>query len=342
MNLKKVSVIGATGYVGVELTRFLLRHPHVQISRLTTSQPQGIALRTLLPEVHAASTLQVVPYDKNDVIQNSEVVFLCLPHTEAMQHAAAFLDAGKVVIDLSADFRLKNSAEYPAWYGVEHLAPALLKQSVYGLAEFYSDAVKKAQLIANPGCYPTSALLGLLPLVKKKLIDLSSIVVNAASGVSGAGKKPSSVTHFCEVHENYFAYKVGKHQHTPEIEQILSENAGSSIQIDFTTHLLPVNRGILSTIYAKQLAGVTEEQIRGAFEEFYGKSLFVRLRKKGEYPALKDVQHSNFCDLGVLVNARTKTVTVLSAIDNLVKGAAGQAIQNLNIRFGWDEGISLL
>ena len=342
MSLKKVSVIGATGYVGVELTRFLLRHPQVQVSRLTTSQPQGVALRTLLPEVHAASTHQVVPYDKADVIKNSDVVFLCLPHTEAMQHVGSFLDAGKTVIDLSADFRLTNPAEYPVWYGVEHLSPALLKKSVYGLAEFYQESVKKADLIANPGCYPTSALLGLLPLIKKKLINLNSIVVNSASGVSGAGKKPSAVTHFCEVHENYFAYKVGKHQHTPEIEQILSEAAGVSVKVDFVTHLLPVNRGILSTIYAKKNENVTEEKIRSAYEEFYGKSLFVRLRKSGEFPALKDVQHSNFCDIGVMLNSRTGTVTVLSAIDNLVKGAAGQAIQNLNLRFGWDEGTGLL
>ncbi len=342
MSTKRVSVIGATGYVGVELTRFLLRHPHVKISRLTTSQPQGASLRTFLPEVHAATAHQVVPYVKDDVIQNSDVVFLCLPHTEAMQHAAAFLEAGKTVIDLSADFRLKNPAEYPVWYGVDHLAPELLKKSVYGLVEFYRDAVKRADLIANPGCYPTSSLLGLLPLVKKKLIDLNSIVINAASGVSGAGKKPSATTHFCEVHENYFAYKVGKHQHTPEIEQILSENAGAALKVDFTTHLLPVNRGILSTIYAKKASGVTEEKIRSAYEEFYGKSLFVRLRKSGEYPALKDVQHSNFCDIGVLLNPRTDTVTVLSAIDNLVKGAAGQAIQNFNIRFGFEEGTALL
>jgi N-acetyl-gamma-glutamyl-phosphate reductase len=342
MDLKRIAVIGATGYVGVELTRFLLKHPRVKVTRLTTSQPQGVPLRTLLPEVHAAAGYEVVPYNKEDVIQNSDVVFLCLPHTEAMQHAKSFLDAGKTVIDLSADFRLKNPAEYPAWYAVDHLAPELLKKSVYGLCEFYRDAVKTANLIANPGCYPTSALLGLLPLVKKKLIDLTSIAINAASGVSGAGKKPSTTTHFCETHENYFAYKVGKHQHTPEIEQILSESAGQSLKVDFATHLLPVNRGILSTIYAKRAGGVTEDQIRAAYEEFYGKSLFVRLRKKGEWPALKDVQHSNFCDIGVLVNPRTEMVTVFSAIDNLVKGAAGQAVQNFNIRFGFEEGTALL
>ncbi len=342
MSTKKASVIGATGYVGVELTRFLLRHPHVQISRLTTSQPQGVPMQTLLPEIHAAAAHQVVPYNKEDVIKNSDVVFLCLPHTEAMQHAAAFLEAGKTVIDLSADFRLKNPAEYPVWYGVEHLSPDLLKKSVYGLCEFYRDAVKKADLIANPGCYPTGSLLALLPLVKKKLIHLNSIGITAASGVSGAGKKPSATTHFCETHENYFAYKVGKHQHTPEIEQILAEGAGASLKIDFTTHLLPVNRGILSTIYAKKAAGVHEGQIRAAYEEFYGKSLFVRFKKSGEYPALKDVQHSNFCDIGVLVNPRTDTVTVISAIDNLVKGAAGQAVQNFNIRFGFEEGTALL
>ncbi|HCM41747.1 MAG TPA: N-acetyl-gamma-glutamyl-phosphate reductase [Candidatus Omnitrophica bacterium] len=342
MSLKRVAVIGATGYVGVELTRFLLRHPSVQITRLTTSQPQGVGLRTLLPEVHAAKNYQIVPYSKDDVIQSSDVVFLCLPHTEAMQHAGSFLSAGKTVIDLSADFRLKNPAEYPVWYAVEHLAPELLAKSVYGLPEFYREQVEKADLIANPGCYPTSVLLGLLPLVKKKLIDLKSITVSSASGVSGAGKKPSATTHFCEAHENFFAYKVGKHQHTPEIEQILSEGAGTALKVDFTTHLLPVNRGILSTIYAKKNQGVTEEQVRAAYEEFYGKSLFVRLKNKGEFPALKDVQHSNFCDLGVLLNPRTDTVTVLAAIDNLVKGAAGQAVQNFNIRFGFEEGTALL
>lgn len=342
MSTKKIAIIGATGYTGVELTRFLLRHPHVQITRLTTSQPQGIPLKTLLPEVHAATFHNIVPYGKEDVAQNADIVFLCLPHTEAMQHAAFFLEKGKTVIDLSADFRLKNAADYPAWYGVTHLAPALLQKAVYGLCEFYREAVKKADLIANPGCYPTSALLGLLPLIKKKLIEIDSIAINSASGVSGAGKKPSSTTHFCEVQENYFAYKVGKHQHTPEIEQILSDAAGQSVKVDFSTHLLPVQRGILSTIYAKRVKSVTEAQVRLAYEEFYGKSLFVRFYPSGEFPALHNVQHSNFCDIGVLVNSRTEMITVFSAIDNLVKGAAGQAVQNLNIRFGWDEGTALL
>ena len=259
-----------------------------------------------------------------------------------MTAAEQLLGAGKVVIDLSADFRLRDKKIYEKWYGVNHVAPQYLSKAVYGLCEIYKEKIKKADLIANPGCYPTGPLLALIPLLKKKLIVPGSIIINAASGVSGAGKKLVTATHFCEVSENYSAYKVNKHQHTPEIEQTLSAAAGKPVKITFVPHLLPVNRGILATIYAETTAKATETLIRKTLENAYKQAPFVRIKPAGQYPSLKDVQHTNFCDIGVSVQEETGRVVIITAIDNLVKGAAGQAVQNMNIRFGFPEEAGLL
>jgi len=246
------------------------------------------------------------------------------------------------VIDLSADFRLRDKKIYEKWYGVNHVAPQYLSKAVYGLCEIYKEKIKKANLIANPGCYPTGPSLALIPLLKKKLIVSHSIIINAASGVSGAGKKLVSATHFCEVSENYSAYKVNKHQHTPEIEQTLSAAAGKPVKITFVPHLLPVNRGILATVYAETTARGTETRIRKTLEKAYQKEPFVRIKPAGQYPSLKDVQHTNFCDIGVSVQGDAGRLVLITAIDNLVKGAAGQAVQNMNIRFGFPEEAGLL
>jgi len=336
------AVLGATGYTGVELTKLLLAHPHVRVVLLTTRQEKPIALREVLPSVGKNTTLEITPYSFDAVKAKADVVFLCLPHTEAMTAAEQLLGAGKVVIDLSADFRLHDKKIYEKWYGVNHVAPQYLSKAVYGLCEIYKKRIQKADLIANPGCYPTGPSLALIPLLKKKLIVPNSIIINAASGVSGAGKKLATATQFCEVDGNFSAYKVNKHQHTPEIEQTLSAAAGSPVKITFVPHLLPLSRGILATIYAETTAKANETLIRKALETAYAKTPFVRIKPAGQYPSLKDVQYTNFCDMGISVNEETGRVVILTAIDNLVKGAAGQAVQNMNLRFGFPEEAGLL
>jgi N-acetyl-gamma-glutamyl-phosphate reductase len=309
---------------------------------LTTRQEQPNALREVLPSVSKVVTLQITPYSFDQVNKKADVVFLCLPHTEAMTAAEQLLGAGKVVIDLSADFRLKDKKIYEKWYGVNHVAPQYLSKAVYGLCEVNREKIKRADLIANPGCYPTGPSLALIPLLKKKLIDLKSIIINAASGVSGAGKKLATTTHFCEASENYSAYKVNRHQHTPEIEQTLSAAAGKPVKITFVPHLLPLNRGILATIYAQTTARATESRIREALESAYKRAPFVRIKPAGQFPSLKDVQYTNFCDVGVSVQEETGRVVIITAIDNLIKGAAGQAVQNMNLRFGFPEEAGLV
>lgn len=335
------AVIGATGYTGVELIKILLRHPHVQITGMTTRQKEAIALRRLVPTLPDDLNLEVRPYSFPEIKRKADVVFLCLPHTEAAQTAAKFLAAGKIVIDLSADFRLKDWKTYEAWYGVKHPSRELLKQAVYGLPELFREQIRKAELIANPGCYPTAGILGVAPLLAKNLIDPDSIVIDAKSGVSGAGKKLNQSTQFCEVDENFYAYKVGRHQHTPEIEQALSRAAGSDIQVTFVPHLLPIDRGILATIYLKRKKNVSAERVREAYQFAYGDEPFVRLKSAGEYPALRDVQKTNFCDIGFWADPESDRLIVVTAIDNLLKGASGQAVQNLNVRAGFaeDEGL---
>ncbi len=336
------AVLGATGYTGAELTKLLLAHPHVRVALLTTRQEKPIALREVLPSVAKDVKLEITPYSFEEVKKKAEVVFLCLPHTEAMTVADQCLGAGKVVIDLSADFRLKDRKIYEKWYGVEHTASQYLSRAVYGLSEVYREKIKKADLIANPGCYPTGPSLALIPLLKKKLIRPDSIIINAASGVSGAGKKLVTTTQFCEVQENYSAYKVNRHQHTPEIEQTLSAAAGKPVKVTFVPHLLPVYRGILATIYAEITPKTTEGTLRHALEAAYAQSPFVRIKPAGQFPSLKEVQHTNFCDVGISLNEETGRVVILTAIDNLVKGAAGQAVQNMNLRFGFPEEAGLV
>lgn len=335
------AIIGATGYTGIELVKILLRHRHVRITGLTTRQQESIPIHHLIPSLPQKVNLKVVQYSFDAVRKNSDVVFLCLPHTEAMTTAAQFLAAGKIVIDLSADFRLKDWKTYEKWYGVEHKNRELLKKAVYGLPEFFRAQVKKADLIANPGCYPTASILGVAPLLKNKLVDADSIVIDAKSGVSGAGKKLNASTQFCEVDENFYAYKVGKHQHTPEIIQALTETSGAKAGLTFVPHLLPLDRGILATIYMKRKRGVKAEQVESAFRKAYGKEPFVRLKREGAYPSLRDVQRTNFCDIGFWADPQSERLIVVTAIDNLIKGASGQAVQNLNIRAGFaeDEGL---
>ena len=337
----RCSVVGATGYSGSELAKILLGHPYISVHSLTTRQEKPESLRRYIPEIPKNLDVKLEVFDFDRVAENSDVIFLALPHTASAAMAAKLLKLGKIVIDLSADFRLKQPLEYKKWYGLKHPAPRLLKDAVYGLPEMYREEIKNAQLIANPGCYPTSCLLALKPLLSDKLIDLANIIVDSKSGVSGAGRKLSEATQFCEANENFGAYKVNRHQHTPEIEQELSNVAGKKVKITFVPHLLPLTRGILTTVYATKKRGVSKPEIFDAFHEAYDKEPFVRVLGSGEFPSLRHVQNTNFCDIGIEVDTDMGRVIVISAIDNLVKGAAGQAVQNMNIRLGFSEDAGL-
>lgn len=339
----RCAVVGATGYTGIELIKILLCHPRVEVTALTTRQEKPIPVRDLIPTLPRQYDFTIRQHSIAEIKAAADIVFLCLPHTEAAQSAASFYKAGKIVIDLSADLRLRNWKLYEEWYGVRHPERKLLKHSVYGLPEFYRKEIRKTDLIANPGCYPTVSILSLLPLLKERLIEPDSIVIDAKSGVSGAGKKAKESTLFCEVEEDFYAYKVGKHQHTPEINQCLSDAAGRAIHTTFTAHLLPVKRGILATVYGKAQKGIKAQSIREAFIKTYQREPFVRITKEGFFPALKAVQQTNYCDIGIHYEPRTRQVIVIGAIDNLLKGASGQAVQNMNIRCGLaeEEGLNL-
>ena len=337
------SVVGATGYTGIELIKLLAKHPRVKTAHLTTRSDEKIKASALIHSLGKSSDYVIEKKNMKQVARDSDVVFLALPHTGAIEVAPEFLKAGKIVIDLSADFRLRNRKSYKLWYGVKHTRPALLGKAVYGLPEVFRAQIAEADLIANPGCYPTGALLGLLPLVRERLIDFTSVVIDSKSGVSGAGKKLSFGTHFSEVNENFGAYKVNQHQHMPEIAQTLGDiTGGEDVEFTFVPHLLPITRGLLSTIYAKKRAGVKPSHIVRAFEEGYKNEPFVRFKGEGVFPSVRDVQHTNFCDIGVGIDSKTGRVIVVTAIDNLLKGASGQAVENMNIRCGFSEETALI
>jgi len=337
----RCSVVGATGYTGAELVKLLLRHPYVSIHSVTTRQISSRTIRDVVPGLPKFSRLKLERYDFEKVVRGSDIVFLAVPHTTAASLVAKFLRKGKLVIDLSADFRLHRVQDYKRWYGFRHTQPRLLRRAVYGLPEMHRHAIRKTDLIANPGCYATGSILALKPLLAARLIDINDIIVDAKSGVSGAGRRFVEATQFCTVSENFNAYKVNRHQHSPEIEQELSKVARADVKITFVPHLLPIHRGILTTAYARMRKGVGKAQIRAAFRKAYQDEPFVRLREEGAFPALRDVRETNYCDIGIEVDSSKGRVVVISAIDNLVKGAAGQAIQNMNVRCGFPEDAGL-
>jgi N-acetyl-gamma-glutamyl-phosphate reductase len=336
----KVAIYGASGYTGQELLRLLLRHPEAEITALTSRRYSGIPVAEIYPLFVGLTDLVYADASPKDVAGPADVVFLALPHGISMKVAPAFLAEGKKVIDLSADFRLRDVGTYEKWYE-KHVVPDIVKSSVYGLPELYRDSIAAATLVANPGCYPTGAILGLAPLLKARLIDDTSIIVDAKSGVSGAGREPQIGTLFCEVDEGFKAYKVGQHRHTPEMEQELSVLAGHEIRVSFTPHLLPLSRGILSTIYATLQSDVTAAELTDIYRVFYKSCPFVRIYREGTFPNISSVRGSNYCDIGLTVDRRTKRVIIVSAIDNLIKGASGQAIQNMNLMCGLNENTGL-
>ena len=333
----KIAIVGSSGYAGGELYRLLLHHHHVTVTAVTSEKSAGQPLASIFPHLMGLTDLICEPLDPATIARKADVVFLALPHVTAQEAAFRFNQLGKKVVDLSADYRLSDPALYEKWYEHCHQYPDLLKQAVYGLPELHREAIKKAHLIANPGCYPTSAILGLAPLVKNGVIDLKTIVVDSKSGASGAGRSPSLAHHFCEVNEGLMAYKIGTHRHTPEIEQELGVLAGKAVTLSFTPHLIPMNRGILSTIYAALNMAIDSAKLHDMYKEFFRNEPFVRVLPVGGFPNARNVRGSNFCDIGVYSDQRTGRAVVITAIDNLVKGASGQAIQNMNLMHGLDE-----
>ncbi|MBO8137895.1 MAG: N-acetyl-gamma-glutamyl-phosphate reductase [Desulfotomaculum sp.] len=337
----KAAVIGATGYTGAELVRILSRHPEVELVALTSRSCAGTPYYQVYPHLYKYIEKECQALDLKSLVAESDVIFTALPHGHSMEIAAEVVKQGKKMVDLGADFRLNSVQQYESWYKVEHQMPDLLPQAVYGLTELNRNKISSSTLVANPGCYPTTALLGLAPLINNKLIDVSSIIIDSKSGVSGAGRKLSLKTHYSEVNENFQAYGVAAHRHTPEIEQELCKLAGEEVTISFTPHLVPMTRGMLSTIYASLTKEMNQEQINSLYQEYYSGEYFIRVLPPGVLPQTKALAGSNFCDLAVTLDSRTGRVIILSAIDNLVKGASGQAVQNMNVMFGLDEKLGL-
>ncbi|MCR5175342.1 MAG: N-acetyl-gamma-glutamyl-phosphate reductase [Anaerovibrio sp.] len=338
--MKKVSVIGATGYAGAELLRLLYNHPEAKVVNITSESHAGELISDVYPHFKGIYDMTLISMKEIKKIgEESDFVFVCLPHGHAMKVGKALMDLPVRIIDLGADYRFADTDVYEAWYKVEHTHKDA--ERVYGLAELYRDQIKSAKIIGNAGCYTTASILALAPLAQKHLIDMSTIIVDAKSGVSGAGRGAKLPNHFPELYDSFKAYGVATHRHTPEIEQALSDFSGENVVINFTPHLVPMSRGILSTCYATLKDGVTAEMVDEAFASAYDKEFFVRLLGRNTYPATKNVRGSNLCELGWHIDNRTNRVIVLSAIDNLVKGAAGQAVQNFNIASGFDEKLGL-
>lgn len=333
----KAGVIGATGYGGAELLRILQSHPKFNIESVYSSSQHGKSIVDHYPHLTDVVPMELKEIDPAAIAENTDIVFLATPSGVSTEIAPLLLKEGCTVVDLSGDFRLKNKDEYELWYKKAAAPKQWIEKAVYALPELNRSAIKEdTKFISNPGCYPTATLLGLAPLISNGLIEDGSIIIDAKSGVSGAGQTASFQTIYNELNENFKIYKVNAHQHIPEIEQMLS-GWGYESPITFSTHLVPMTRGIMSTIYASLKSNVTQEELNVVYSDFYNDEPFIRIRKNGTFPATKEVYASNFCDMGMGVDARTGRVTVVSVIDNLMKGAAGQAIQNANILCGFDE-----
>lgn len=335
----RVGVVGATGYAGEEVIKILMNHKAVEITELQAVIDKEEAFSSIFPAFKGRVDIVCKRPNPAEMAKNVDLVFLGLPHKVSMELAPAFLNAKKLVIDLSADYRLDPDV-YKVWYGTEHKDKANLPDAVYGLPELYRDQIKKAKLIANPGCYPTSAILGVAPMLNAKAIDGGSVIIDSKSGVTGAGRKPDLALSFSEVNENLKAYKVNEHQHKPEINKILSQVACETIDVVFTPHLIPMNRGILSTIYMKLKKPINTKDVVDMYKKFYNGKPFVRVYDEGRLPQIRDVVLSNYCDIGIKVTG--STLIAVACIDNLKKGAAGQAVQNMNIMAGFNETEGLI
>jgi N-acetyl-gamma-glutamyl-phosphate reductase len=334
--------MGATGYAGEELIDILLRHPQVRITNISAKIDKPQKISDIFPRFKQRIELICTEPDIKEIIAKSDLVFLALPHTVSMGVAPKLLKAGRKVIDLSADYRLKDAKIYEKFYNAKHKDRLRLAESIYGLPEIYRAKIKNARLIANPGCYPTVIILALLPLAAFNLADSDSIIIDAKSGVTGAGRKIAESFLFSEINEDFKAYKVNIHQHMPEINQELSKLSGKKIKVTFVPHLLPLSRGILATTYVKKIQNPKSkiQNLINLYRKFYKKEPFVRIRDEGDFPRLKDVVGTNFCDIGIKEDK--DSVILVAAIDNLLKGAAGQAVQNMNIMYKFPEYTALL
>lgn len=332
----RAAVVGASGYSGAELLRILSARRDVAIVNAMAGSAAGKTIAELYPAFAGRLNLRLNPLDPAQ-LDGADVVFAALPSGESMKTVPELVSRGGKVIDLSGDFRLPDAALYSHFYRHEHTATNLLGSATYGLPELHRDSIAGAQFVANPGCYPTSAILGLLPALKENLIDPVGIVINSLSGTSGAGRASSVEMSFAEVNENIRAYKVGAHQHIPEIEYVLGSSTGKKVSVSFVPHLVPLTRGIYTTIHANLLQKIHPDGLREVYERFYSDEPWVRIRT--QIPQIKDVLYTNYCDIGVTLEPRTDQVIIMAVIDNLVKGAAGQAIQNMNIMFGLPEEV---
>ncbi len=336
-----VGIIGATGYTGAELVRILSYHPNARLAGLTTQSYAGMPFWEVYPHLYKHVDLVGENLDLEALVDRCDVIFTALPHGHSMDVAAEVNRKGKKLVDLGADFRFNDVSTYEKWYQMTHSQPQLNAKAVYGLPEIHREEIRKTDLVANPGCYPTSVILGLAPLLKNNMIDTNSIIIDSKSGVSGAGRNPTRNNHYCEANESIKAYNLAKHRHTPEIEQELSLLAGKELLVSFSPHLTPMIRGILSTIYAGLKVDTNLNDLNSLYNEFYAGSPFVRVLPPGMLPATKSVSGSNHCDIGMVIDDRTGRVIIVSAIDNLIKGASGQAVQNMNIMFGLPEETGL-
>jgi len=338
----RVSIVGITGYTGEELLKILSQHPGVKISGLYgRASGETRDLESVYPHFKNLN-LKIEPLNAAKIKETSDVVFLALPHAVAFEAVPSLLDAGVRVIDLSADFRLKSFETYEKWYNVSHTAKNYIPQAVYGISELKTEEIKNASLIANPGCYPTTILLGTAPAAKNGFITFDGVAIDSKSGISGAGRKAAK-EYFDKEHPNFRAYKIaGSHRHIPEIEQELSLLSGENVIVSFTPHIMPVERGMLSTIYAKLKKQMPAQEILEAYKKFYDGKPFVKILEDGALPSVKDVANTNFCEISIKADERAGKLIIISAIDNLVKGASGQAVQNMNLMFGLPETQGLL
>lgn len=335
-----VGIIGASGYTGAELARILSNHPEVRISVATSRQYAGKKLTEVYPHLAGKTDIICENNSIGELVDRADVFFTAVPHRTAMEIIPSLLTGSKKIVDLSADFRIKDPAVYEEWYQ-PHTSPEYIEKAVYGLPELYREQITSTRLVANPGCYPTSIILGLTPLLENGAIEPQSIIIDSKSGTSGAGRAASVSTLYCEVADGFRPYKIAEHRHTPEIEQELSILSNTNMKVSFTPHLLPISRGILSTIYATLKGTITAEMIHEMYHDRYGSEPFVRMVNQPSIPATQFVRGSNFCDIGFKIDPRTNRIVVISTIDNIVKGASGQAVQNMNLMFGFEETAGL-
>ena len=337
----RVGILGATGYAGIETVRLLLKHEHVEITRIVSHSYEGKKISELYPNLRGICDIECTGLDADDIAANCDLVFTALPHGASKEVIPTLYNKGVKVIDLSGDFRYDDPAVYEKWYGQPHSDPELLEKAVYGLCEIHREKIKGASLIGNPGCYTTCSITALYPIVNSGWADNHSIIIDAKSGVTGAGRGLALPSMFCECTETMKAYKIATHRHTSEIEQELSHAAGEDIILSFTPHLAPMKRGILATCYINLKEKKTTAELVALYKDFYKNEKFIRIYDEGELPEVKHISGSNYIGIGIVVDERLNRAVIISCIDNLVKGAAGQAVQNMNIACGFPEDTAL-